>query len=202
VNSRSRSTLAVSQYQREHQDDDHYQPHQSHSIALMAVGIIIITQRNRRHKRSADDPTNTLMLTKVPDSLQSDLVRSLTRRMQFLFFRFFFFFSFSTRQLSDALKAYAPITYLNYLGDGRARVTFEDERGAAAVMAGTDGTLDDRAGASIQMRYTAHVTTNDAHTHTDDWICSAVGTARLIVAAPRGLSCSVCARSANLFCLI
>lgn len=64
--------------------------------------------------------------------------------------------------------------YLSHLGDGRARVTFEDERGAAAVMAGTGGTLE-IAGASIQMRYTANIAAKRRTHSTDDWICSAVG---------------------------
>jgi hypothetical protein len=96
-----------------------------------------------------------------------------------LFFFFFFFSFFFRRQLSDALKAYAPVTFLNYLGEGRARVTFDDQRGAAAVMAATTNGELMVEGVSIGLRYTAHVTTKRrtvSHSSGDDWICSGVGT--------------------------
>lgn len=92
---------------------------------------------------------------------------------------FFFFFHLLFCQLSDTLKAYAPVTFLTYLGEGRARVTFDDERGAAAVMAAaTKGELI-VDGLSIGLRYTAHVTPKRrsvSHSSGDDWICSGVGT--------------------------
>lgn len=108
--------------------------------------------------------------------LDSSLVHYACARAHIAVFSSFFFL-FSC-QLSDALKAYAPVTFLNYLGEGRARVTFDDEHGAAAVMAAsTNGELT-VAGVSICLRYTAHVTTkrrNVSHSSGDDWICSGVG---------------------------
>lgn len=152
---------------------------------LMAVIIIIITTNTiGRLVRSA-----VLMNPPTRSCSQECLIRSIpiwcvvfdasTQCNIRLFFHFFFFFV-SNRQLSDALKAYAPVTFLNYLGEGRARVTFDDERGAAAVMAATtNGELTIVEGVSIGLRYTAHVTTkrrNVSHSSGDDWICSGVGT--------------------------